>query len=397
MSAIAHHHDLAPQPSSGWPPGVQLAAFGLCVAQAVFIAAAFVQGEWLLDADGAKIADDFAGFWAAGRLVLQGHGAVYDWALHKAATVAAVGHDFSGVYPLFYPPHYFLLVALAALPPFTFAHVAWVALTPLPYIYVVARILNDRLGVLLALAFPALLANAMIGQNGCLTAALIGGALIALERGRPVLAGCLIGLLTYKPHFGVLFPLALICASQWRAFASAAATTAALAVVSALVLGADAWTGFADALRTANRNVFGNGTADYAKMQSTSSTVRALGGGVTLAWMIHGTAAALMSAWVFVAWRGQTSFALKAAILSVGAVVCAPHAYMYDLVVLAVPAAFLLRDGRERGFLRYELAALAGACLLLLSFPLFKAPLGLGATLIVAALIARRWIFAAQR
>ena len=56
--------------------------------------------------------------------------------------------------------------------------------------------------------------------------------------------------------------------------------------------------------------------------------------------------------------------------------VCAPHAYMYDLVVLAVPAAFLLRDGRERGFLRYELAALAGACLLLLSFPLFKAPLG---------------------
>lgn len=396
MSAITHHHDFSPRPS-GWPAGLQLTAFGLCVAQAVFVVTAFVLGEWLLDANGAKIADDFTGFWAAGRLVLQGQGAVYDWDLHKAAAVAALGHDFAGGYPQFYPPHYFLLVTLVALIPYTFAHVLWVVLTPLPFVYVVTRIVNDRLGILLALAFPAMLANAMIGQNGCITAALVGGALVALDRNRPLLAGCLIGLLTYKPHFGVLFPLALICTWQWRAFASAAAVAVGLVVVSTLVLGTSAWTGFFDALMTVNRNVFGIGTADYAKLQSVFGLVRFAGGSLTLAWAFHATAIALMAVWVGLAWRGRAPFAVKAAVLSIGAAICAPYAYMYDLVLLAVPAAFLLRDGRERGFLPYEMAGLAIACLLLLSFPLLKAPVGVGATWIIAGLIARRWFFPPQR
>jgi hypothetical protein len=377
-----------------WPEGVQLFAFSMCVAQAVFIVAAFAIGEWVLHADGSKIADDFTGFWAAGQLVLQGQGAVYDWDLHKAASVAAVGHDFQGGFPQFYPPHYFLLVTLVALVPYTLAHVLWVALTPIPYIYVITRIINDRLSVLLAFAFPAMLANAMIGQNGCITAALVGGALIALDRNRPILAGCLIGLLTYKPHFGILFPLALICAQQWRACASAAVVTVLLVAVSSLLLGPTAWIGFFDALLTVNRNVFGLGTGDYTKLQSIFGLVRASGGSLTFAWICHGTAIALMIVWVCAAWLGRAPFAIKAAILSVGAVICAPYAYMYDLVLLAVPAAFLLRDGRERGFLPHEMAGLAAACLLLLIFPVFKAPVGVGATWIIAGLIARRWLLA---
>jgi hypothetical protein len=373
-----------------------LAIFGLCVAHAVFLATAYVNGYWLLDGNGAPIANDFTGFWAAGNLVLEGRGAVYDWDMHKAAAVAAIGHDFAGGYPQFYPPPYFLLLALVASAPYMSSQVIWIALTALPYIFVISRIVGDRLGILLALAFPAVLANAMIGQNGCITAALVGGALLALERNRPVLAGCLIGLLTYKPHFGVLIPLALICAQQWRAFISATAVAVALAALSWLTLGAAAWEGFFDAILTVNRNVFGIGTADYAKLQSIFGLVRASGGSLTLAWLLHGAAAAVMAAWVCVAWSGRAPFAMKAAILSVGAVICAPYAYMYDLVLLAVPVAFLLRDGRDRGFLAGEMAGLAAACLLLLIFPLFKAPVGVGATLLVASLIARRW-FADRR
>jgi hypothetical protein len=48
--------------------------------------------------------------------------------------------------------------------------------------------------LLLALAFPAVLINIGHGQNGFLTAALMGGALVALPR-QPVLAGILFGLL----------------------------------------------------------------------------------------------------------------------------------------------------------------------------------------------------------
>ncbi len=61
--------------------------------------------------------------------------------------------------------------------------------------------------LLLALAFPAVFINLGQAHNGFLTAALIGAALVLLER-RPIVSGILIGLL-YKPQFGLLIPLAL--------------------------------------------------------------------------------------------------------------------------------------------------------------------------------------------
>ena len=62
-----------------------------------------------------------------------------------------------------------------------------------------------RTGVLFALGFPAAIWNVTAGQNGFLTAALIGGTLGLLER-HPALGRDLLGLLTYKPQFGLLFP-----------------------------------------------------------------------------------------------------------------------------------------------------------------------------------------------
>src|SRR5262249_17940705 len=133
--AVSELHERSP-----WPAGLQLVAFGLCVAHAAFLVASYGFGFWLLDDNSLPIPDRFTGFWAAGKLVLQGQGAVYDWDLHKAAAVAAVGHDFAGGYPQFYPPPYFLVVALAALAPYTLSHMLWVVLTALPYVFVVTRI-----------------------------------------------------------------------------------------------------------------------------------------------------------------------------------------------------------------------------------------------------------------
>ena len=77
--------------------------------------------------------------------------------------------------------------------------------------------------LLLALAFPAVYVNLAHGQNGFLSAALLGGSLLILDQ-RPKLAGVLIGLLAYKPQFGVLIPLVLIATGRWTVIAAAAAT-----------------------------------------------------------------------------------------------------------------------------------------------------------------------------
>ena len=65
----------------------------------------------------------------------------------------------------------------------------------------------DVLVSLVALAFPAALWNITAGQNGFLTAALYRRHLLGLLERRPALAGICLGLLTYKPHFGLLFPI----------------------------------------------------------------------------------------------------------------------------------------------------------------------------------------------
>ena len=67
-----------------------------------------------------------------------------------------------------------------------------------------------------AAAFPAVFINLGHGQNGFLTAGLLGAALLSLPR-RPLLSGILFGLLAYKPQFGLLIPVALLVAGQWRA------------------------------------------------------------------------------------------------------------------------------------------------------------------------------------
>ena len=80
---------------------VELIGFGLCVANAVYLLASFVQGSWLVDAAGRGIPTDFVNVWAAGRLVLDGQPtAAYDWAIHKAVEDAIIGYRFDGYYAL---------------------------------------------------------------------------------------------------------------------------------------------------------------------------------------------------------------------------------------------------------------------------------------------------------
>jgi Glycosyltransferase family 87 len=349
-----------------------------------------VQGSWLVDGDGHAIATDFVNVWAGGRQALDGHAAaVYDVAAHKAAEDAALGHGFEGEYPWIYPPPFLLLAALLALIPFVPAYAIWVLATFPAYVAAVRAIIGHRFGILLACAYPGILSNAMVGQNGFLTAALLGGFLVTLQR-RPWLAGTLLGLLSFKPHLGILVPLALIAGGCWRVIAAAAVVVALLAAASALAFGVGTWEAFFHALPAASQATLSEGRGDFAKLQSVFTLLRWLGGSETLAWTLHGTLVGAIAIGIWVLWRSKLSFDLKAAALATGALLATPYLFLYDLVALAVPMAFLIRAGGQGGLPPDEWAGLGIACLLILIFPLVKAPVGLAAILVVGALIVRR-------
>jgi hypothetical protein len=204
-------------------------------------------------------------------------------------------------------------------------------------------------------------------------------------------------LLSYKPHFGLLFPIALIAAGEWRVIVAAAFVATGMIALSLIAFGTEAWQAFFHWMPITSRVVLGDGNADFSRLQSLFGLVRAHGGDQGLAWGAQGTlllALVAATAWL---WRSRAAYELKAAALSCAALLATPYLYMYDLVALTVPAAFLIRFALQRGFLAGEVAGLSAAVALLLSFPYAKTQVGLAATAIVAALIVQRIGLTARR
>jgi hypothetical protein len=369
---------------------VDLICFALCVAQLTYLAGSFVQGSWIVDPSGQFIATDFVNVWASGRQALDGAAlAVYEPIAHNQAEAAAVGHPFEGEYPWIYPPTFLFVAALLAFFPFLGAYVSWIALTFPAYVLAIRAIIGSRAGFLLACAYPGILSNLLVGQNGFVSAGLIGAALLSLHT-RPVLAGSLIGLVSFKPHLGILFPLVLVAGGHWRAIAAAAVMTGLLVAASCAVFGIEPWQAFLHSVPQASQAALSEGRADLAKVQSIFALTRILGGSTTLAWAVQFLFAAVVSAVLLVMWRSKISFPVKAGAFVTATLLVTPYLFLYDLVVLAVAMAFLLRAGQAQGHRRGEMAGIGCASLLILIFPLVKAPVGFGATLLVALLILRR-------
>src|SRR5262249_35571689 len=236
--------------------------------------------------------------------------------------------------------------------------------------------------IFLACAFPAVLSNVLVGQNGFLTAGLLGGTLATMER-RPWLAGCFLGLLTYKPHLGLLFPIVLIAAGRWRVFAAAAAPAAAVSLASLAAFGPDAWYAFVHGLAAGSQSTLSQGSTGWGKLQTTFGFVRWLGGSEALAWSVHGLVVVTCAITLCVLWRSRIPFVLKAAALATGALLATPYLFLYDLVAVAVPMAFLLRAGMASEVATYEWIGLGLASLSILLYPAVEAPLGIPPFLIV--------------
>ena len=211
--------------------------FAFLVVNASFLLAAFLSHWWIYDSQGLGIPTDFVNVWAAGKMALAGHPALaWDWDLQKKIELDLLRQDFVGYFAWHYPPPFLFVASLLAQFPYAAAFIGWMSVSLIPYLAMMRAIVGRGFGLVLAIAFPMVFNNVLIGQNGFLTAALIGGTLYLLPM-RPILSGICLGLLSYKPQYGLLFPLVLIAASQWRVFFSAAVILATSLSTCSLSLG----------------------------------------------------------------------------------------------------------------------------------------------------------------
>ena len=371
--------------------------FGLVVANVAYLATQIIGKNWILDSSGRPIHTDFTSVYAAGRLVLEGHAAAaYDWNLHYAAENAIVAHSQAAYLGWHYPPPFLMIAGLLATLPYTIAFLVWIGATLPLYLTTIRAIVGNRIGWLIGGAFPCLMPNIISGQNGLFTASLVGGALVLLES-QPLLAGCCLGLLTYKPQFGILFPFVLAAGGYWRAMAAAAVSAAALALATIVLFGTTPWTEFFHWLPLTSKALLSQDhTAwadhiDWYKFQSPFALVRLVGGGAMLAWALQSALTVAVAIVLIAMWRSrQVAFELKAAGLAVGILLATPYVYLYDLAILAVSGAFLVRLAIKTGFLPGETIAMALITSLVLVLPFLGVPVGLPAAAIAALLIARR-------
>jgi arabinofuranan 3-O-arabinosyltransferase len=259
-----------------------------------------------------------------------------------------------------------------------------------PYLAAMRVIVGRSFGLLLAAAFPVVFTNTLVGQNGFLTASLIGGTLVLMPRS-PVLSGVCLGLLSYKPQYGLLFPLVLIAASQWRVFVTAGVVAAMLAAISWLAFGTESWQAFVHWMPMFNQAFLVEGRAPWGKMQSIFALTRYFDGPDAFAWTLQWIMSATVAIGLALVWRSRTvQYELKAAALAAGTLLVTPYLFLYDEMVLAVAVAFLVRAGLDDGFERHEVPALGLVAALLMIYPYLGAPTGFAATLVVAALIGYR-------
>lgn len=298
---------------------------------------------------------DWMVFYTAARAYFDGNlPLIYD----GTQLTAALNTRFAGwlgltlnLHPWVYPPTFLLwFLPFAALPPvaslavFQFAGFA-AALAAVRRC--AAGAAARGLMVVSLVLCPAVPFDVMTGQNGFYSVALLLGGFGLLGRA-PLVAGGLLGILTFKPQLWLMVPVALVAMRQWRALAAAGAAALLVALVSLPVFGIEIWRQWI-ALMTGGSQYQAWLAAGRINGLSAFACARLLGAPQLFANLCQAAAVVIAAGCVYWIFRRREPGGLGLAALLAATLLAAPHASASDALLLG-PAASLFfvmtRDGR---------------------------------------------------
>jgi arabinofuranan 3-O-arabinosyltransferase len=319
---------------------------------------AVIRHLWPFLPSGTPRCIDFGSIWLDGKLAAAGHaGRIFDYSAFSTAQLAFFGPEncinFNRFY---YPPTFLFFTYPLGLMPYVVALAGWIIGSFVLYEAAIYAIVSRRTALILAAAPFFVAVNIDFGHTGFLSAGLMGLSLAFIER-RPWLSGIFVGLLTYKPHFGLLFPIALLASRNWRVIAGATVATAVLGLSAAAAFGYEGWTSFIHAL-TDRSSGLAPAPGIEMRLHSVFGLLHWAGASTWVSWSAQLAVSAFVALAIGMLWAKPIPYNLKAAALAAGSLLVSPYVLFYDLCILSVAVAFLVKEGLSRGFLPAERTAI---------------------------------------
>jgi len=329
----------------------------------------------MIDVFGKPLGYDFITFWGASHLTLQGDAmAAFDYRKILAAEQLAVPAN-TMVFLWHYPPIFQMFIAPLALLPYALSWIVFVGGGLIAYVMALRPLFNDRLALrrdvlFLLLAFPGTFICVFHGQNSLYTVALFVGGMLAMERGRPWLAGLALGFLIYKPQFGVLLPLVFLVSRQWRAFLATGIVALAISGIATIIFGPDLWVAFFHD-EPLVRGIMESGFLPWSKMPSAFIFFRYLDVPQTIAYALQAVTAICAAGCAGYVWWRKGVTRLSWAVLIAATLLVPPYIFDYEFAILAPVIVILGSDMAERGARFIEKVALIA----LYALPVFASPI----------------------
>jgi Glycosyltransferase family 87 len=285
---------------------------------------------------------DFFALWSYAKIVsLHPATELYDFATLHARQVD-LGMEPSAQNPFPYPPIFLLLVWPLSLVPYVAGYLVWVGGTLALFAWAVIGTCSRRLLCVLAVfVAPASVMSVASGQSGFLAAALMVAGM-RLAGSRPIVAGILIGLLSYKPQLGFLVPIALASAGLWRAFGVASLTVGGLAACATWAFGWAVWPAWLSML-PAYAGIFDRSRVQLQFMPTVIANLRLAGCPLPVAQGVQAVVAIAVVIFVSRCFRRDPGRLAVAALL-VGTFLATPHAFVYDLPVLTAAIVLFIEE-----------------------------------------------------
>ena len=291
---------------------------------------------------------DFLAFWGAAKLTVAGTPQLaYDLA---AETAVQASTGIKGMFAFVNPPPFLLAIAPLGLLPYALAWVVWSLAGWAIWLLVARRILPQA--TLAIAAFPGAWLAASHAQNGFLTGALLIGGVLALKRSQ-ALSGALFGALIIKPHLALLVPLWLLAGRKWTAIWAAAASAAALSLLSLAVFGVKTWQAYPQSFAVSAAIMRDSADVFWLRMGTVYSAVR-YHGSDDAAMIAQALVTLACGALVVLVWRRTRDTDAAGALLLAATALGSPYLFAYDLAFLALPVFWLVREGIEHGFRPWE-------------------------------------------